>query len=179
MRTGTELKGPIVIQPTVHGDDRGFFCETWRESRMAELGIHHPFVQDNHSRSTRGVLRGMHFQAGQAKLVRCARGSIVDVALDLRRSSPTFGDWEAFELDDRQMMQVYVPVGFAHGFCVTSEVADVVYRCSTYYDPGLERAIRHDDPAVGIEWPNLELTVSPRDAGAPLLSEIAEGLPFD
>jgi dTDP-4-dehydrorhamnose 3,5-epimerase len=177
----TKLEGPIVIEPAVHGDERGFFCETWRESRMAELGIHHLFVQDNHSRSGRGVLRGMHFQIGegQAKLVRCARGSILDVTVDLRRGSPSYGRWEAFELDDREMRQVYVPIGFAHGFCVTSEIADVVYRCSSYYDPGLERSIRYDDPAVGIEWPDLELTVSPRDGKAPLLSEIADELPFD
>ena len=172
MSAATKLEGPIVIEPAVHGDERGFFCETWRESQMAELGIHHPFVQDNHSRSARGVLRGMHFQVGegQAKLVRCARGSILDVVVDLRRGSPTYGGWEAFALDDASMRQVYVPVGFAHGFCVTSEVADVVYRCSSYYDPELERSIRYDDPAVGIEWPDLELTVSERDAAAPLLA---------
>ena len=181
MSPATELEGPIVIEPAIHGDERGFFCETWRESQMAELGIDHPFVQDNHSRSARGVLRGMHFQVGegQAKLVRCARGSILDVTVDLRRGSPTFGRWEAFTLDDRLMHQVYVPVGFAHGFCVTSDLADVVYRCSTYYDPGLERSIRYDDPEVGIEWPDLELIVSARDAEAPLLSEIADELPFD
>ena len=170
MTAATKLDGPIVLRPAVHGDQRGFFCETWRESEMAELGIDHPFVQDNHSRSARGVLRGMHFQVGegQAKLVRCARGSIVDVAVDLRRGSPTYGGWEAFELDDENMHQVYVPVGFAHGFCVTSEVADVVYRCSSYYDPELERSIRYDDPEVGIEWPDLELTVSARDAARPV-----------
>jgi len=181
MSPATKLEGPIVIQPAVHGDERGFFCETWRESEMAELGIGHGFVQDNHSRSARGVLRGMHFQVGdgQAKLVRCARGSILDVTVDLRRSSPTYGQWESFVLDDRQMSQVYVPVGFAHGFCVTSEIADVVYRCSSYYDPELERSVRYDDPEVGIEWPDLELTVSARDREAPLLSEIAGELPFN
>jgi dTDP-4-dehydrorhamnose 3,5-epimerase len=181
MSPATKLEGPIVIQPAVHGDERGFFCETWRESEMAELGIGHGFVQDNHSRSVRGVLRGMHFQVGdgQAKLVRCARGSILDVTVDLRRSSPTFGQWESFVLDDRQMSQVYVPVGFAHGFCVTSEIADVVYKCSSYYDPEQERSVRYDDPEVGIEWPDLELTVSARDMEAPLLSEIAGELPFD
>ena len=111
--------------------------------------------------------------------MRCARGSILDVAVDLRRGSPTYGEWESFELDDRNLRQVYVPVGFAHGFCVTSEIADVVYRCSAYYDPDLERSFRYDDPEVGIEWPDLELTVSERDADAPLLSEIADSLPFD
>ena len=181
MTPATQLDGPLVIQPAVHGDERGFFCETWRESEMAELGIGHGFVQDNHSRSARGVLRGMHFQVGegQAKLVRCARGSILDVTVDLRRSSPTYGRWESFPVDDQGLSQVYVPVGFAHGFCVTSEIADVVYKCSSYYDPDLERCFRYDDPEVGIEWPELELTVSARDASAPLLSEIAGELPFN
>ena len=181
MSSTTKLEGPIVLQPEVRGDERGFFCETWRESEMPGLGIGHGFVQDNHSRSTRGVLRGMHFQVGegQAKLVRCARGSMLDVVVDLRRSSPTYGEWESFVLDDQRMCQVYVPVGFAHGFCVTSEIADVVYRCSSYYDPELERSFRYDDPEVGIEWPDLELTVSARDASAPLLSEIAGELSFD
>lgn len=175
------LLGPLLIEPSVHADSRGFFAETWRATRMAELGIEHEFVQDNHSRSTKGVVRGLHFQVGdgQAKLVRCARGSIYDVAVDLRRGSPTYGEWEAFELDDEQMAQVYVPVGFAHGFCVTSDVADVVYKCSSYYDAELERGIRYDDPDVAIEWPaGLELHVSDRDAAAPLLSEIAGKLPF-
>ena len=181
MSPATKLDGPVVVQPAVRGDERGFFCETWRESEMSELGIDHGFVQDNHSRSSRGVLRGMHFQVGdgQAKLVRCARGSILDVTVDLRRSSPTYGQWESFVLDDREMAQVYVPVGFAHGFCVTSEIADVVYKCSSYYDPELERSFRYDDPEVGIEWPDLELTVSARDTSAPLLSDIAGELPFD
>lgn len=181
MTAATKLAGPVVIQPTVHGDERGFFCETWRASEMAALGIDHGFVQDNHSRSARGVLRGMHFQVGQgqAKLVRCARGSILDVVVDLRRRSSTYGSWAAYVLDDLEMAQVYVPVGFAHGFCVTSEVADVVYRCSSYYAPDLERSIRYDDPDVGIEWPDLELIVSARDAQAPLLHEIADDLPFD
>ena len=181
MSAATRLAGPLVIRPTVHGDERGFFCETWRESDMAGLGIHHGFVQDNHSRSARGVLRGLHFQVGegQAKLVRCARGSILDVVVDLRRGSPTFGSWEAYVLDDREMAQLYVPVGFAHGFCVTSEVADVTYRCSSYYAPELERSIRYDDPELGIEWPDLELIVSPRDAEAPILRDIVDDLPFD
>lgn len=181
MTPATKLEGPLVIRAAVHGDERGFFCETWRQSQMDELGIAHGWVQDNHSRSAHGVLRGMHFQVGdgQAKLVRCARGSIVDVTVDLRRGSPTYGQWESFALDDRQMSQVYVPVGFAHGFCVTSEIADVVYKCSSYYDPKLERSFRYDDPEVGIEWPDLELMVSARDASAPLLSEIATELPFN
>ncbi len=178
------LDGLVVIQPTVHGDGRGFFTETYRREWHAELGMApaEQFVQDNHSRSARGVLRGMHFQVGSgvAKLVRCARGRIFDVAVDLRRGSPTYGRWEAVELDDASMRELYVPVGFAHGFCVLSEVADVIYKQTAYHDPAVERGIAFDDPEVGIEWPLPpgELTVSERDAAAPRLSEIAAELPF-
>jgi dTDP-4-dehydrorhamnose 3,5-epimerase len=178
------LAGLVVIQPSVHGDERGVFTETYRHNWHAELGIpaQRQFVQDNHSRSTRGVLRGMHFQVGDgvAKLVRCARGSILDVAVDLRRGSPTYGQWEAVELDDESMRELYVPVGFAHGFCVLSEVADVLYKQSAYYDPALEWAIAYNDPDVGIDWPlpAAELIVSERDAAAPRLAEIAGELPF-
>jgi dTDP-4-dehydrorhamnose 3,5-epimerase len=177
----TALDGSVLIQPAVHGDARGFFQETYRGDAFAELGIDVAFVQDNHSRSQRGVLRGMHFQVGegQAKLVRCARGSIHDVIVDLRRGSPTFGEWEAHQLDDERHLQLFVPVGFAHGFCVTSEVADVIYKCSTYYDPDLERGIAFDDPDLGIEWPELDLVVSKRDENAPRLAQIADELPFE
>jgi dTDP-4-dehydrorhamnose 3,5-epimerase len=175
----TSLAGPILIEPVVHGDERGFFQETYRETALAELGVRERFVQDNHSRSRRGVLRGMHFQPGMAKLVRCARGAIVDVLVDIRRRSPTYGRWEAYALSDENFHQLYAPDGFAHGFCVTSEVADVVYKCSAYYDPASERGFRHDDPDVAIEWPGgLELAVSARDAGAPRLAEIADELPL-
>ena len=124
----------VVIEPEVHRDDRGFFAETYRAERLAELGIGDLWVQDNHSRSTRGVLRGMHLSlgAGQAKLVRCARGAILDVAVDVRRCSPTYGRWDAVRLDDVGLRAVYLPVGFAHGFVVVSDVADVVYKCSAY-----------------------------------------------
>jgi dTDP-4-dehydrorhamnose 3,5-epimerase len=172
-RVDTRLDGPILIEPVVHGDARGFFQETYRKAVFAELGVHDEFVQDNHSRSRLGVLRGMHFQPGQSKLVRCARGSIVDVVVDLRPGSDAFGRWEPFELDDDAHRQLYVPDGFAHGFCVTSEVADVVYKVSTYYDPDAESGFRFDDPEVGIEWPGgIELQVSDRDRAAPLLSEL-------
>jgi dTDP-4-dehydrorhamnose 3,5-epimerase len=177
----TRLEGPILIEPAVHGDARGFFVESYRANVWAENGIDDVFVQDNHSRSGRGVLRGMHFSigAGQAKLVRCARGTILDVVVDLRRDSPTYGEWEAHELDDERARQLYVPIGFAHGFCVLSEIADVTYKCSTYYDGAVERGFRYDDPEVGIEWPqDMELIVSQRDVEAPLLSEIAGELPF-
>ena len=180
----SSLSGLAVIEPPVYGDERGFFVETYRLERHAEWGIPEQdrFVQDNHSRSARGVVRGMHFQVGSgvAKLVRCARGRVLDVAVDLRRGSPTFGRWEAVELDDESMRQLYVPVGFAHGFCVLSEIADVLYKQTAYYDPEVERGIAYDDPDVGIEWPlpASELVVSPRDAAAPRLSEIVDELPF-
>ena len=176
----SRLRGPILAEPTVHGDARGFFFESYRASAYAALGVREAFVQDNHSRSAHSVVRGMHFAVGegQAKLVRCARGSIVDVVVDIRRGSPTFGQWEAFELDDERLRQVYVPIGFAHGFCVTSDVADVVYKCSSYYEPAVERAIAYDDPDVAIEWPALELHPSERDAAAPRLAEVAGELPF-
>jgi dTDP-4-dehydrorhamnose 3,5-epimerase len=180
-RLESRLDGPVLIQPAVHRDGRGFFHETYRRDAHAALGVDADFVQDNHSRSALGVVRGMHFQVGegQAKLVRCARGSILDVVVDIRRGSPTFGGWEAFELDDEHLRQLFVPVGFAHGFCVTSDVADVAYKCSSYYDPERERGIRFDDPDLGIAWPEgLELAPSDRDSSAPLLREIADELPF-
>ena len=163
----------------MHGDPRGFFVETYRRRVFAELGIADEFVQDNHSRSRKGIVRGMHFQAGMAKLVRCARGAILDVLVDVRRSSPTFGHWEGFELNDSNLHQLYCPDGFAHGFCVLSDMADVVYSCSTYYDPVVEGGFAYDDPGVGIEWPaDIELIASDRDRSAPSLSAIADQLPF-
>jgi dTDP-4-dehydrorhamnose 3,5-epimerase len=175
-RLDTRLEGPVLIEPVVHGDARGFFQETYRRAAFGELGIHDEFVQDNHSRSRLGVLRGMHFQPGQAKLVRCSRGAILDVIVDIRPASPSFGSWEGVQLDDDEHLQLYVPDGFAHGFCVVSEVADVVYKVSTYYDPAAESGFRFDDPEVGIEWPSdIELQISPRDREAPLLRELNLG----
>jgi dTDP-4-dehydrorhamnose 3,5-epimerase len=177
----TTLPGLIVMEPAIHGDSRGWFQETYRQNVLAELGIAHDFVQDNQSRSAKGVLRGLHFQVGdrpQAKLVRCARGAIIDVAVDLRRGSPTYGNWEAWQLDDERGLQMYIPVGFAHGFVVLSDVADVVYRCSDYYDPAGDSGIRFDDPDIGVEWPGAPHSVSDRDATAPLLADIADQLPF-
>jgi dTDP-4-dehydrorhamnose 3,5-epimerase len=181
--TSGRLAGPILIEPLAFVDSRGFFAETYRRQWHEAAGIPagQEFIQDNHSRSTRGVVRGMHFQvgAGVAKLVRCARGRILDVVVDLRHGSPTYGQWEGFELDDVVMRELYVPVGFAHGFCVLSELADVIYKQTAYYDPALERAIAWNDPAIGIAWPaELELSVSERDAAAPRLREIADELPF-
>jgi dTDP-4-dehydrorhamnose 3,5-epimerase len=163
----------------VHGDDRGFFVETFRRNVFADLGMDDELVQDNHSRSSRGIVRGMHYQVGMAKLVRCARGTIFDVLVDIRRDSYTFGQWEGFELSDSNHRQLYCPEGFAHGFCVVSEIADVVYKCSSYYDPELEGGFAFDDPDVAIEWPQgVELLASARDRGAPLLKEIEASLPF-
>lgn len=182
MRTvPTRLDGPLLLEPQVRGDHRGFFVETFRADDWAAAGIDVAFVQDNHSRSRRGTLRGIHFQTspGQAKLVRCSRGAIFDVVVDLRRRSPTFGAWEGFVLDDESMRQLFVPVGFGHGFCVTSEVADVAYKCSSYYDAATEAGIAYDDPAIGIAWPReVEPIVSERDATAPRLADVADTLPF-
>ena len=176
----TSLDGVLLLEPAVHGDDRGFFVETFRANVWGELGIDVEFVQDNHSRSRRGTLRGMHFQTdpGQAKLVRCARGQILDVVVDLRRDSDTFGGWDGHELDDASLRQLWVPVGFPHGICVLSEEADDVYKSSSYYHPATEAGIAYDDPDVGIAWPNLELLVSERDRSAPRLADIAESLTF-
>jgi dTDP-4-dehydrorhamnose 3,5-epimerase len=177
----TRLGGPLLLEPTTHGDARGFFIETFRENEWAGFGVTETFVQDNQSRSRKGVVRGIHFQLppGQAKLIRVARGAIFDVVVDLRRGSPTFGSWESHDLNDENNRQLYVPIGFGHGFCVVSDVADVVYKVSGYYDAGIERGFAWDDPDVGIQWPSgLDLSVSERDATAPRLAEIADELPF-
>jgi dTDP-4-dehydrorhamnose 3,5-epimerase len=175
----TKLEGPILLVPTVHGDERGFFVETFRRNTLAALGIDADFVQDNHSRSREGSLRGMHYQPGQAKLVRCARGSILDVIVDIRPGSPQFGTWEGITLDDVEHHQLYVPDGFAHGFCVLSDLADVTYRVSTYYDPGAESGFAYNVAAVGIQWPDTgALIVSQRDRDAPLLAEVEDSLPY-
>jgi dTDP-4-dehydrorhamnose 3,5-epimerase len=176
-RLPTSLPDLVHIEPVIHGDERGFFVETYRRTAFAELGVDEDLVQYNHSRSRNGIVRGMHFQPGMGKLVRCARGAILDVAVDIRRGSPTFGLWESFELTDLNAHQLFLPDGFAHGFCVLSDVADVTYGCTAYYDPSAEGGFRYDDPEVGIEWP-AALTASARDAGAPPLAEIAESLPF-
>jgi len=179
-RLGTGLEGVVLVEPEVHGDARGFLVETFREDRWPELGVQAEFVQENHSRSGRGILRGLHFQTnpGQAKLVRCLRGRIWDVAVDLRRDTPTYRHWEAHELDDRRHRQLFVPVGFAHGFCVLSEEADVAYKLTSYFDPATEAGIAWDDPDIGVEWPISDPLLSGRDQAAPRLSEIADELPW-
>lgn len=174
-----KLEGPILLAPTVHGDERGFFLEAFRENVLTELGIPDHFVQDNQSRSRRGTVRGMHYQPGQAKLIRCVRGAILDVLVDIRPGSPQLGQWESFRLDDAEHHQLYCPDGFGHGFCVLSDVADVAYKTSAYYDPRLEGGFAYDDPQVGIEWPaGYELVVSERDRTAPTLAERSLSLPF-
>lgn len=178
----TRLDGPLLLAPRVFGDERGFFSETFRRNVLAGFGIEEEMVQDNHSRSARNVVRGMHFQIGDgtSKLVRCGRGSIFDVVVDIRRGSPTYGRWEGFELTDRNMHMLYVPIGFAHGFCVTSDVADVIYKQSSYYYDERERGISYRDPDVGVQWPIPldQLVPSARDAEAPLLRDIEDELPF-
>jgi dTDP-4-dehydrorhamnose 3,5-epimerase len=181
-RLETRLDGPILLKPKVFGDERGFFAETYRRSVYADLGIPEEMPQDNHSRSAAKIVRGMHFQIGDgaAKLVRAARGAIYDVVVDLRKGSPTFGEWEGFELSDENFHMLYCPIGFAHGFCVLSDVADVMYKQSNYYADETERGISYRDPDVGIEWPIPvdELVPSERDASAPTLREVEAELPF-
>jgi dTDP-4-dehydrorhamnose 3,5-epimerase len=173
-RLDTEIPDLVLIEPDVHGDERGFLVETFRADTWRELGVDAEFVQDNHSRSGRGTLRGLHFQTspGQAKLVRCLMGRVFDAVVDLRRDSPTFGRWEGHELDDVAHRQLYVPIGFAHGFCVLSETADVAYKLSNYYDPATEAGIAWNDPEIGIEWPIADPILSERDRSAPRLSAV-------
>jgi len=171
----------VLLAPAVHGDSRGFFMESFRADAWSAEGVAPGFVQDNQSRSRAGTLRGIHFQThpGQAKLVRVARGRVLDVVVDLRRGSPTFGEWESVVLDDEQCLQLFIPIGFGHGFCVLSETADFVYKCTAYYDAATEAGIRFDDPDIGIRWPDdVELLYSERDREAPRLAELADSLPF-
>ena len=163
----TALPGVRLLEPKVFRDDRGLFLETWMADRFAEAGIADRFVQDNHSRSMRGTLRGLHWQwrKPQAKLVRVVTGSIFDVVVDVRRGSSTFGRWLGFEMSADQFTALYVPVGFAHGFCVLSDVADVEYKCSDVYDPEGEAGLIWNDPGVGIDWPIAAPKLSPKDAG--------------
>jgi len=179
-RLETKLDGVVLLEPQVFGDERGFFVETFSKDAWAALGVEPEFVQHNHSRSGKGILRGLHFQTepGQAKLLRCARGAIFDVAVDLRRDSPTYGQWEGHVLDDERHRQLYVPIGFAHGFVVLSDVADVAYLVSSVYDPETEAGIAWDDPDVGVDWGVADPVLSERDKTAPRLGEIADALPW-
>jgi len=170
----TEIPEVWLIEPDVKGDDRGFFMETYRADAFRAAGIELPFVQDNHSRSARGVLRGLHYQEpnAQGKLVRCTRGALFDVAVDIRKGSPTFGRWVGAELSESNRLMLWVPPGFAHGFCALKEGSDLVYKCTALYSPKDEYAIRWDDPDIGIAWPPIEPRhLSPRDAAAPRLKD--------
>ncbi|MBK9578137.1 MAG: dTDP-4-dehydrorhamnose 3,5-epimerase [Fibrobacteres bacterium] len=159
------LEGLIVIEPKVFRDERGFFLEPYNAARYKECGMDVDFEQDNHSFSTRGVLRGLHFQTvpGQAKLLRCGRGKIWDVAVDIRPASRTFGKWWGIELDSESHRQLFIPVGFAHGFCVLSEEAEVLYKCSAVYNPATESGIAWNDPDIGVGWPISDTIISARD----------------
>jgi dTDP-4-dehydrorhamnose 3,5-epimerase len=185
--SGQVMDGPLLLTPQVFGDERGFFFESWNQGRFDQaVATPTAFVQDNHSRSSRGVLRGLHYQLPphpQGKLVRCTLGAILDVAVDLRRSSPTFGQWVAAELSAGNHRQLWVPVGFAHGFLTLSENAEVLYKASGYWNKACERAIRWDDPQLAIAWPLEQITagqqpteplLSEKDAAAPSLAEARE-----
>jgi dTDP-4-dehydrorhamnose 3,5-epimerase len=163
-----KFSGILLISPRVFKDNRGFFIETYQESRYRQAGIDCGFVQDNHSRSAQATLRGLHYQStpGQAKLIRVAAGRIFDVVVDIRPESPTFGQWEGVYLDAEQHQQLFVPVGFAHGFCVMSETADVIYKVSAPYDGATECGIAYDDPTIGVVWPLEEPILSTRDQSA-------------
>jgi len=172
----TSLPGVLLIEPKVFRDDRGFFMETYRADMFGSNGVGDTvFVQDNHSRSARGVLRGLHYQEPnpQGKLVRCTRGAIFDVAVDIRRGSPSFGRWFGLELSEANKLMLWIPPGFAHGFCALEDDSDLVYKCTSLYDAASDRSILWNDPAIGIEWPIAEPTLSVKDANAPRLSDAA------
>jgi dTDP-4-dehydrorhamnose 3,5-epimerase len=172
----TTLPGVLIIEPKVFGDARGFFMETYRVDAFREAGIPHEFVQDNHSRSARGVLRGLHYQESnpQGKLVRCTRGALFDVAVDIRRGSPTFARWFGLELSDANKRMLWVPPGFAHGFCALEEGSDLVYKCTSLYDAAADRCILWSDPDIGIDWPIAIPVLSAKDSKAPRLADAAE-----
>ncbi|MGI8548491.1 MAG: dTDP-4-dehydrorhamnose 3,5-epimerase [Gemmatimonadaceae bacterium] len=170
----TKLDGVVMIDPTVFGDTRGFFMESFNAQRYADIGIPGPFLQDNISLSQRGVLRGLHLQHphGQGKLVQALRGEVFDVAVDVRAGSPTFGQWIGEYLSADNRRQLYIPAGFAHGFLVTSDEALFAYKCTDYYHPETERSIRWDDPRIGIHWPTRDVSLSGKDREATLLDDI-------
>ena len=171
----TPLPGVLLLEPRVFGDDRGFFLETFNAARFAERGLPTTFVQDNHSRSAHGVLRGLHYQrrAPQGKLVSVVRGEVFDVAVDIRRGSQSYGRWFGMRLSEERRQLLWIPPGFAHGFCVLSERADFLYKCTTLYDAADDRGIRWDDPALGIAWPVSDPVLSAKDRALPSLAEAA------
>ena len=177
--TSTRIPDVKLIEPKVFGDERGFFMETWNARTFAQHGLDVPFVQDNHSRSQRGVLRGLHYQLKQpqGKLVRVLSGTVFDVAVDIRKGSPTFGQWVGIELSGDAYKLLYIPPGFAHGFCVLSEQVDFFYKCTDFYAPNLEFGLLWNDPDLGIEWPGDDFVVSEKDGTNRRLSELSEFLP--
>lgn len=170
----TKLRGVKLITPKVYTDRRGFFLETYNMRAFAAVGIPEPFVQDNHSFSVKGVLRGLHYQYPnwQGKLVRVVRGAIFDVAVDIRRGSPTFGQWYSTTLSEANKQQLYIPPGYAHGFCTLSETADVLYKCTALYEPEQDRCIVWDDPNIGVSWPITDPLISDKDAKGVRLKDI-------
>jgi len=175
----TDLPGVLVIEPQVHRDSRGFFAETYHAARYAAAGIDAAFVQDNHSRSVRHTLRGLHAQLArpQAKLLRVLRGAIFDVVVDVRRGSPTFKRWISVELSEENFRQIYVPIGFAHGFCVLSDVAEVQYKCSDVYQAGDELGLAWNDPEIGVDWPVADPILSDKDRHGQPLAKLLDRLP--
>jgi dTDP-4-dehydrorhamnose 3,5-epimerase len=171
----TKLSGVVLIKPKVIGDSRGFFIEAYKESLFQAHGIHDRFIQDNHSKSAQNVLRGLHYQlnpAAQAKLVRCVRGAIFDVAVDIRRGSPTFGQWVGYELTEENHHMLWIPAGFAHGFMTLASDNHIIYKTTAEYAPACDRGIKFDDPAIGIEWPTLNnVILSTKDQQQPLLQD--------
>ena len=163
----------MLVEPRVYADDRGFFLETFHREKFREAGIAGEFVQDNHSRSRKGVLRGLHYQepTPQGKLIRCSRGAVFDVAVDIRAGSPQFGKWFAVELNEKNQLILWIPPGFAHGFCALTDQTDVIYKCNAIYDGTGDRSILWNDPDIGIEWPVKDPLLSRKDAAAPRLAE--------
>jgi dTDP-4-dehydrorhamnose 3,5-epimerase len=177
--TATRLPGVVIVEPAVHGDGRGFFLETYHQQKYAEAGLRESFVQDNHSHSRARTLRGLHAQLThpQGKLVRAVKGEMFDVAVDIRVGSPSFGQWVGVALSGENFRQLYIPRGFAHGFCVLSQEVDVEYKCTDFYAPGDEVTIAWNDPEIGIEWPVADPVLSDKDRSAASLAELRARLP--
>ncbi|MEA2093079.1 MAG: dTDP-4-dehydrorhamnose 3,5-epimerase [Pseudomonadota bacterium] len=177
--TPTAIPDVLLIEPDVFGDSRGFFMETWHQKKYAEQGLDVDFVQDSHSRSSKGVLRGLHYQLEQpqGKLVRVVTGKVFDVAVDIRKGSSTFGRWVGAELSEDNQHQYYIPPGFAHGFCVLSDSADFLYKCTDFYAPQYEHGILWNEPDIGIEWPGRDFKISDKDTKNGLLKEMGDQLP--
>ena len=174
----TKLDGVVIIEPDVFGDNRGFFMESWNKKKMAEAGLDYDFVQDNHSKSTvKGTLRGIHFQKGdkaQAKLVRCVKGAVLDVAVDLRRNSPTFKQWVGVELSEENKKQLLIPRGFGHGFVTLTDDVEFLYKADNYYAPAADAGIRWNDPEIGVEWGIENPILSDKDKNNPFLEDCKE-----